>query len=173
METFNYLIGQDADPISWWQMSVRALIIVFYALILFRVGLRKLLTGGAVLDIVIMVVIGSSLSRALTGNAPLLATLAATLALVALHLLLSALARQSETLSFLIKGRALRLVNDGEIVWAHMNKTQMGERDLREKLRLKGIDRLDDVDEAMLERNGEISVFKSGPTGREKIGDRD
>lgn len=161
MQQFYYLIGQDADPISWWQMSSRAVIIFFYALLLYRVVPRKTFGGSTALDIVVAVIMGSSLSRALTGNAPLLPTLAATAVLVLLHILLSVLARHFELVSKMTKGRAVLLVRDGQIAWPAMKRAQLGERDLTESLRLKGVGRIEEVAEAYLERNGAISVIKA------------
>ena len=41
METFHHLIGHDADPIAWWQMCIRATIIFFYAVMLYRMLPRR------------------------------------------------------------------------------------------------------------------------------------
>lgn len=36
------VIGSDSDTITWWQMSIRAVIIFFYLLILIRVGSKRI-----------------------------------------------------------------------------------------------------------------------------------
>ena len=51
--------------------------------------------------------VGSNLSRALTGNAHLWGTLAATTLLMALHWLLSHAAARSPWLSHLVEGRSI------------------------------------------------------------------
>lgn len=161
METFHYLIGQETPHLAWWQMAIRAAIIFIYGVSLYRLAPRRSFAGLSAFDIVLTVVMGSSLSRALTGNAPLLPTLVATALLIALHALLSALASKSETLSLLVKGRPIRLVHEGAVDWAATRRSQLGKRDLNEQLRMKGIRALDEVKEAYLERNGSISIIRS------------
>lgn len=161
MDILSSLVGNDADTITWWQMINRAILIFLYAVLLYRLAPRKAFGNSAVVDIVVTVIIGSALSRALTGNAELLPTLAATAVLVLMHHLLSALARKSDALSRLLKGRPVLLVREGEVDWEALRSVQLGERDLTEQLRLNGVARPADVAEAHLERNGAISVIKA------------
>lgn len=163
METFHYLIGQDTPHIAWWQMSLRAVIIFLYAILLYRVAPRRSFSNLSAQDIVLTVVLGSSLSRALTGNAPLLPTLAATGLLVVLYISVTALAPRSKVVSRLLKGRPITLVRDGEVVDEAFRKAHFGENDISELLRLNGLRDLSEVEEARLERNGQVSVIpKSG-----------
>ena len=162
METFYFVIGRDADPIAWWQMCVRAAIIFFWAIILYRILPRRAFGSNATLDIVVVVIMGSSLSRALTGNAPLLPALAATATLAALYVATSAASWRFDPLSRLVKGRPIRLIRDGEVDWKALRRAQLGERDLTESLRLEGIRDFGEVAEAYLERNGELSVIRKG-----------
>lgn len=161
METFHYLVGDEADTIVWWQMANRAVVIFLYAIMLYRLIPRKAFGNSAVVDIVVTVIAGSALSRALTGNAPLLPTLAATAALLFLHVLVSVLSRHSEAISRLVKGRPVRIVRDGKVDWQMMSRAQLGERDLAEHLRLNGVAGAEEVAEAYLERNGSVSVIKA------------
>ena len=163
METFHYLIGQDTPHIAWWQMSLRAVIIFLYAILLYRVAPRRSFSNLSAQDIVLTVVLGLSLSRALTGNAPLLPTLAATGLLVVLYISVTALAPRSKVVSRLLKGRPITLVRDGEVVDEAFRKAHFGENDISELLRLNGLRDLSEVEEARLERNGQVSVIpKSG-----------
>ena len=58
-------------------MGTRAVIVFLWAMVLYRVIPRRALGGNAAVDIVLLVLIGSSLSRALTGTAPLLPVIGA------------------------------------------------------------------------------------------------
>jgi uncharacterized membrane protein YcaP (DUF421 family) len=160
LETFHHLIGEDAGHISWWQMSNRAGIIFIYAVLLYRVAPRRSFANLSPFDIVLTVIVGSALSRSLTGNAPVLPTLAATAFLTVLHTVLSVLAPRSEAFSWLIKGRPIQLIQDGRIDWATARRNLLGPRDITEQLRLKGVRRAEQVDEAYVERNGRISIIK-------------
>ncbi|EAQ02122.1 putative membrane protein [Pseudooceanicola batsensis HTCC2597] len=163
METFHYLIGQDTPHIAWWQMSLRAVIIFLYAILLYRLTPRRSFSNLSAQDIVLSVILGSSLSRALTGNAPLLPTLAATGLLVGTYVGVSALAPRSKLISHLVKGRPITLVREGKVDGQAFSKARFGENDIEELLRLNGLRNLSEVEEAHLERNGQVSVIpKSG-----------
>ncbi|OWY06851.1 YetF domain-containing protein [Thioclava sp. IC9] len=94
-------------------------------------------------------------------HAPLLPTLVATALLIALHSVLAALAPRSEFLSYIIKGRPVRLISNGVVDWEAAEKSRLGERDLTEQLRLKGLRGPDEVEVAYIERNGAISIVKA------------
>lgn len=160
METFYFLIGRDTDPIAWWQMCLRAAIIFVWALVIYRVLPRRAFGSNATLDIVVVVIMGSTLSRALTGNAPLLAALAATTTLAGLYSAMSLLSWRFDPLSRLVKGRPVLLIRDGEVDRKALRQAQLGERDLAENLRLEGVRNFSEVAEAYLERNGELSVIR-------------
>jgi len=159
MALADWLLGGSAHEITWWQMTVRTAIIFAYGLVVIRVAGRRAFGRSSALDMVQSVVIGSSLSRALTGNAPLLATLVAMTALVLLHAFLSRLSFRWHRIETLLKGDADRLVAQGRTDRERMRAHHITERDLMESIRLGGMaNSLEGVEEAYLERSGHISV---------------
>lgn len=154
-------IGADAGSITWWQMSIRAVLIFFSALILIRFSGKRVFGKNTSFDIVLGVILGSILSRALTGNARFFPTLAAAISLVVLHMLLSRLSFRNRWLGHLVKGTENQLVKDGEIQWEAMKKSSITRHDLQEAIRINGsFTDLENVREAFLERNGEISIIE-------------
>lgn len=86
------MIDQVFGPtgqVSWAQECARAAVIFFYALLVVRLAGRRVFAQWTPLDVVVAILTGSTLSRALTGNADLVGTLAATTLLFALHWALS------------------------------------------------------------------------------------
>ncbi len=159
MNTFHQLIGTSAESILWWQMVCRGILIFVYTLVLVRFGGRRIFGKTTSFDIVLGVILGSTLSRALTANASFFPTLAVTAVLVVLHRVLGKLAQHSQAIADLIKGTEVRLVEDGKILEEDLKKSNLTERDLMECLRLNGgTMNLDDVKAAYLERSGDVSV---------------
>ena len=160
MEAFYDLIGQDGGDIAWQQMSARAVLIFFFGLVLVRVAGKRVFGKWTALDIVVSIIIGSNLSRALTGAAPFVETIIATTVLVLLHSALIMAGVRWPALGHLMKGRGVRLIEDGRPDHHAMRKHGIGEHDLEEALRGCGLDELGEVRAAYLERNGDISVLK-------------
>ena len=160
MEAFYDLIGQDKGDIAWWQMSARAGIIFLFGLVLVRVAGKRVFGKWTALDIVVSIMIGSNLSRALTGNAPFVETLIATAVLIGLHSVLIMIGVRAPAVGHLLKGRGVRLVTDGSPDARALRRHGIGEHDLEEALRQAGTDDVSIVRAAYLERNGDISVLK-------------
>jgi len=152
-------LGVEAKDLAVWQMSLRAAALFIAAVAIMRLGDKRFLGRYASLDILLGVVYGSVVSRAITGNAPFLPAIGACLTLVALHWLLSALAFRIPGFGRLLKGRKALLIADGDIQWAQMRRWNISEEDLAEALRQHSRSpRVGDVRLAYLERDGAISL---------------
>ena len=163
-EFFDRLLGLnvDAADLAFGHMAARALVVFWVAVILARLGARRLLAHGAGFDIMVAVILGSVLSRAINGQAPFFPTLGASVLLVALHHLLATLTFHSHSLSQLVKGRPHVLVRDGKLDHRELARSKITHDDLDEHLRLHGnVKETADVAEARLERNGSVSVVKT------------
>jgi uncharacterized membrane protein YcaP (DUF421 family) len=98
-----HVFGAMGD-VSWFQECARSVLIFAYGLALVRMAGRRIFGKWSRSTIIVAFVIGSNLSRALTGGAPLWGTLAATTLLVALHRVLAHLVSRSAPLSRVIEG---------------------------------------------------------------------
>ena len=143
-------------------MAWRGVVVFFFAILLVRLGARRLLAHNAGFDIMVAIMLGSVLSRAINGEAAFFPTLGVSGLLVLLHHVLATLAFRSHWLSQVLKGRAHVLVRDGKVDRDQMCRSKITDDDLDENLRLHGnVSELAQVAEARLERNGAVSVVKS------------
>ena len=154
------MLGDASSDLTVLQVSLRAVVVFVFATALFRCLPRKSLADTTVIDLILTLLIGSSLSRALTGNAPIGPVLAACVVLGLLWILLGLLSVRSERFSNLVKGRPLEVIRDGTLDEAVLKHAHMGRRDLEQKLRMQGYARIEDVPCAYIERNGAISVLE-------------
>jgi uncharacterized membrane protein YcaP (DUF421 family) len=125
-----------------------------------RLGGNRFLGQQTVFDIVLAFVLGSTLSRAVNGTAPLLVTLAAAALLVALHHLFAFVSWRSHRWGKILKGRPKTLIQDGRPLDDALRRLRISAGDLEEALRLGAhLKTPEQVEEARFERNGQISVI--------------
>jgi uncharacterized membrane protein YcaP (DUF421 family) len=154
------IIGDANDNLNAAQTILRALIIFFSALVCIRISGMRAFGKNAPLDVVVNIIIGSVLARAIGGHVPFFASIAAAFALALIHRVLAAIATKSDAFSKLIKGRAFLLVKDGQIQEENLRICNLTHGDLHEGIRLNGnLDQVKDVKEAYFERSGQISVI--------------
>lgn len=161
VETFNHLFGISEQSLTWYQMSLRAVGVFFAALAIIRIGSHRVFGKNTAFDIILGIIYGSVLSRAITGNSPFWPTLTAALTLVLLHKLLAMMAFNSKSgFGNLIKGKPHELVKDGKLQWEVMRSNSVTENDIKEALRNAGHKAdVSNIYRAYLERNGDISII--------------
>ena len=164
MDAIRNLIGPDNGDASALQLSARAVILFIAGIALIRVAGRKTFSQASPLDIIVALIIGSNLSRAMTGKAPFWPALAATLVLVLLHRIVAMATLHWGPLARLVKGRPVILVQDGVVVDGALMRHAVSRDDLLAGLRSEQVDDVSSVKVASLEGGGKISVvLKSGP----------
>jgi uncharacterized membrane protein YcaP (DUF421 family) len=156
-------LGLESKDISVLQMSLRAVIVFAITVVIVRLGKKRFMGRATAFDVILGIMLGSIVSRAITGNSPFLPALAASGVLVAMHWLFSLIALHWHGFGWMIKGKPVLLVRDGKIDEQVMRKTHMTEHDLWEDLRGKSVSDLKQIAEARLERNGQLSVLEAKP----------
>lgn len=162
IETINTIFGIGVSPenVTAWQIMLRAAITYIFTLVFVRIGEKRVIGTHTAFDFILGIMLGSLVSQAITGAAPLFRSLAGAFTLVVLHYLAAVIIFRSEKLGDLITGRVHRLVKNGEIQWDAMQNSHITKVDLRAAMRRHAShEDLDNIQDAYLERNGDISVI--------------
>src|SRR4051794_4842598 len=154
-------LGIDNNEINALQMGLRAVLVYVVTVLMVRLAKKRFMGRATAFDVILGIMLGSIVSRAVTGNAPFLPALVAAGALLMMHWMFSGIAMGWHAFGGLIKGHPRLLVRDGQIDWAAMRAAHMTEHDLWEDLRSKGVTDPRSVAEARLERTGQVSVSKA------------
>ncbi len=165
-ESFIWIIGgseiNTAMPV--WQLVLRTITVYGVALLIIRVAKRRFMGGYTTFDILLGFVVGSILSRAITGSIRFVDMFIVVLALVIMHWIISTIGYYAGSfISKTVKNSARQLVKDGEMIEEEMRKSKLGENDLMQAVRNQGnVDSLEKVNSAYLERDGSITVITNG-----------
>lgn len=153
------------------QEAARAVLIFIYGLALLRLSGPRMFGHWSALDIVITIMVGSALARAMTGSAPLLGTMVAAAMMALLHVGLAHAVARNRRLARFFEGESVTLIDHGRIDHQARKRNRISEADLREALRQQGVDgeaHVDNVKIMTLEPSGKLSVIKIEPCKLDK-----
>lgn len=168
MENVNFYLDQifgiESGELNFLQLIARSVIIYLIGITLVRLGNKRFVGKMTAFDIIIAIIIGSLLSRAITNTNLFLTILPACVTLILMHRLFALIASHSDKFGNLIKGNERVVVENGEILWKAMHKSHLSEQDLMQTLRLNAnTANVEKIKIARLERNGDISfIFMKG-----------
>jgi uncharacterized membrane protein YcaP (DUF421 family) len=148
------------------QEAARAVLIFIYGLVLLRISGPRMFGHWSALDIVVTIMVGSALARAMTGSAPLPGTMLAAAVMAALHVALAHWVARNSSVAHLVEGEPTKLVDHGRVDHRARIKRRISMADLNEALRQQGIDGQDHIGNVkvmMLEPSGHLSVVKIEP----------
>lgn len=100
-----------------------------------------------------------------SGSIPVLNGLVPIAVLLVTEMFLSILTLKFRKLRMIISGHPMTIIKQGKIQQDVMKKLRFNTDDLLEELRLQGVSDVGDVDYAVLETNGKMSVFTNDQNG--------
>ena len=150
--------GKDLDAL---QMGDRAFVMFFITLILIRVAGMRAFGQKSAFDMIIVIMLGAILSRAVTGDSAFWPTITAGAVLAIVHRLLGWLSMYNETIGQLVKGSKIILFKNNTLLKKNMMRCCVSYKDLQEEVRLiLNETTMDNVEEIFMERSGKISIVK-------------
>jgi len=161
MQDIIVLLFGEGKELNGLQMGSRAFVMFFITLLIIRISGMRSFGSKSAFDSIIVIMLGAVLSRAIAGASPFFPTVVAGLVLALVHRLLAIASMYSETLSHLLKSKELSVFKNGTIHRQNMKKACITKGDMIEGVRLQAnLADLDEVQEIVMERTGEISVIK-------------
>lgn len=146
---------------------VRATIVYLVLLVIFRVAGKRSLAQITTFDFVLLLILAEAVQPALMSNDNSMTnSLLLVLTLVGLDIALSFVKGSSPMLEKLIDDVPLILVVDGQPIQERLRKSRVDESDILTSARMtQGLERMDQIKFAILERSGGISIIpKSADT---------
>ena len=145
----------------------RAAAVYLFLLVVFRLAGHRTLAQITTFDFVLLLIISEAIQQALIGNDNSMINAALiVLTLAGLNVALSVLKQRSKLAEKVLEDVPLVLVSDGRLLQERMDKVRVDTDDILEAAREShGLERLDQIKMAVLERSGEISIIPRSRTG--------
>lgn len=140
---------------------VRTLFFYFYILIIYRMMGKREIGQLSIQDLVVSILIAELVAISIENiEDPLILTIVPILILVVLEIISSIITLKSNKVRNLIEGKPALVIDKGKINFKELIRQRYTLDDLLLQLRVQGIKSLMEVEYAVLENNGKLSVFK-------------
>jgi uncharacterized membrane protein YcaP (DUF421 family) len=152
---------------------LRALAIYAVLLVLFRITGKRSLGQITTFDFILLLIISEAIQNGMVGSSYSLTTaLVLVTTLVVVDVGLSLLKRRSARLEKYLDGTPLVVVEQGRPLRDRLDKSRVDEGDVLSAARREGLERMEQIKYAVLERNGQISIIPWEPRASAPAGER-
>lgn len=167
-DTIEIAVGHGND-LNALQMSVRALLVSLICLALLRFSGRRSFALGTPIDNVLAILLGSILSRAVTGASAFIPTLCAAATITVMHRVVLWAGMYNRKLGSIFKGDPKIVYRNGKLYEKNMRYCRVTRRDIMAGVRLSvHRNSLEGIEAIYIERNGRISVIEKTPPHNEE-----
>ena len=140
---------------------LRGILIYVFLMVIFRLSGKRTLKDLTIFDFVLVMIIAETTQQALLGNDfSIINSLVLITTLVLADIGISLLKQRSEKVERLIDSVPVVILKDGQLFKERTDKERIDESDIMEAGRkLHGLQRLDQIKYAILEKDGSISII--------------
>ncbi len=152
-----------SPELSPLEIVLRAVIVYLVALVLFRIAGRKELARYSPFDFLLILLISQALRQTLVaGDRSVTSGLLSLGTLVAVDVTFSWCSFRSRRVATLVEGQPRKLLEHGRPLDEALLRSRFTVDELRARLRRYGVDRLEAVESAWLERDGNVTFVLRG-----------
>jgi len=147
--------------IPWYELVLRASTVFLVLFIMFKIWGRKHLGEMAPFDFIILLIMSEATQNALINNeSSITGGVITILTFMLISSMMSILSFYSRKAERFLEGTPKVIIRDGKVMYKVLKKERISLPELLEAVRENGVLHLHDIDIAMLEANGKISVIK-------------
>lgn len=138
----------------------RSTVVYLFIILAIRLFGKKELAQLSVIDLVFILLISNSVQSAMIGqNSTLTGGLIAAASLFSVNCLLKYLLYRSKKISDFFQGNPFMLIYKGKVLKEHLNRAKITMEELEAVVREHGVESVNQVDLAVLEVDGNISIL--------------
>lgn len=158
MDLFESLFDM-ANP--WWEFILRAGAVYLVVLLMVRITGKRTVGQFTPFDLIVVVLLGESVGESMVGgDHSLLGGLILAGTLLALNWLVGFISARSPRFDEMIEGRPVLIARNGELFHDVLVQQSLNVKDFEDAMRQANCNDLSNVELAMLETSGHITVVK-------------
>lgn len=143
----------------WWQFVLRAVAVYVLVMVLMRMSGKRAVGQFTPFDLVLVILLGNAVQNGINGgdNSLTGAAIMAT-TLITLNYLVARMTARYRGIEKIVEGEPVVLARNGHVFKQVLRRELISEHDFDEALRMSGVKEISEVEIALLETNGRITV---------------
>jgi uncharacterized membrane protein YcaP (DUF421 family) len=140
---------------------LRTLFMYFFIILAYRLMGKKEVGQLSIIDLIVSILIAELVALAIEGEKnAIMMSVVPIMVLVGVQIFISFITLKNEKIRYIIDGKPVVIIKNGKLNFTEMSKLRYSLDDLISQLRLQGVKSIDKVKYAVLENNGNLSVFQ-------------
>ncbi len=149
--------------VPWWEFIIRASVIYLVVMALLRLAGKRQVGQMGMPQLVALLLISNAVQNSMNGNdGSITGGIILASVIVFWSYVAEMVTSRSKKLENLIQGRPTVLVRNGRLLFDQLKREHLSPSELKVLLRKQGIHHLSEIDQAILESDGYVSVRKKG-----------
>lgn len=145
---------------EYLDVILRSAVIYIFIIIAIRIFGKREISQLSIFDLVFILLLSNAVQNAMVGEqTTLLSGILAAGTLFAVNKILSSITYRSPKVNKWLEGSPLMLIYHGKILKKHLQQAMLPEEELEQAIREHGVRDASDVDLAVLETDGNISIL--------------
>ena len=146
--------------VHWWELILRAAAVYSALIVILRATGKRQVGQLAPFDLVLLLVLSNAVQNSMNGgDDSLVGGLISAATLITLNYLVGYATFKSKRIEAIVEGRPLLLIHNGRVLNDVLAHAKVTHHELEAALRQSGHARIDEVQTAILENNGAITVI--------------
>ena len=138
----------------------KTIFMYFFIIFVYRLMGKKEVGQLSIVDLIVSILIAELIAISIgEDNKSIFISVVPILVLVGVQILISFITLKNDKLRYIIDGKPTIIIKNGKLNFTEMSKLRYSLDDLLTQLRLQGVKSIDKVKYAVLENNGNLSVF--------------
>ena len=140
---------------------LKTIILYLFILVMYRIMGKKEIGELNIIDLIVTILIAELAAISIEEKVSVIVSMIPIFVLSILEIFLSYISLKSNKIRNFIDGKPSVIIKNGKVNFTIMSKLRYSLDDLLSQLREKGIKNIEEIDYAILENSGNLSIFKT------------
>lgn len=151
----------DNGDNMYLNVILKTIILYLFILVMYRIMGKKEIGELNIIDLIVTILIAELAAISIEEEVSVIVSMIPIFVLSILEIFLSYISLKSNKIRNFIDGKPSVIIKDGKVNFTIMSKLRYTLDDLLSQLREKGVKNIEEIDYAILENSGNLSIFKT------------